>query len=271
MPFDKFYGHLFDFDTGHSSWMDAAATVEVVGFLMFPSQTLLFAQRKKHRAVGMSCDSDHVSVSGPLYDACFHLVALSDLLSRACWVSKPEDVLEGSPDMAHPEPPEGNECIIDKISLVTVKEKYLFSQHGRFEYLDTRKKIRDEDLNFFECLLQPSFVCHLQVVIPHDKAHPVVFMEEVHLAENVSVGPYDIHQVPVFIQLVTVTEFDVRELTSVIIIQRAREDERIVHEIIGPVPDSSMEIAENNDLRLRCQIEILLVVLECFVQSWFNS
>jgi hypothetical protein len=270
MPFDKLYGHFFDFDTGHGAGMNAAPAVEVVGFFRLSCQTLLLAQGQKHRAMGVARDSNHVSLSGPFYDACFHLVAFSDLLSRACRVSQTEDVLEGSPDMAHPKSAKRDKCIIDEVTLVAVKQENLFSKHGCFENLDAGKKVWDEYLNFLERFLHPPLVYHLQVVVPCDITQPVVFMELVHLAENISMGPCDICQIPVFIQLVPVTEFDIREVAGVIIIQRTRKNEGIVHEIIGPVPDSSVEVAENHDFGFRCQVKFLLVVLESLIQSWLD-
>ncbi len=270
MPFDQFYGRFFDFDTGYITGMSPASTVEVVRLLHLPCQTLLLAQREEHRAMGVACDGDHVTVSGPPYDTCFHLAALSGLLSRTRRVSKPEDVLQRTPNVTHPKSAEWNECVVDKVSLVAVKKENLFSQHGRLIDMDVRKKIRDEHSSFLECLLHPFFICHLQVVVPCNVAQPVVFVEPVHLPEDVSVGPYDICQIPVFIQFVSVTELDVREVAGVIIVQSAREDKVVVYEIIGPIPDSPMEIAENHDFRFRCQIEYLLVVLECLIQSWLD-
>ena len=127
VPFDERDCHVPYFKTGHTPRVYPASAVEVVRFFWLSDQALLLTQGKKHRTVGVSGDGDHMVVSCPFYNTFFHLIPFSDLLSRACWVSKPEQILERLPDVTYAKPAEWNKGVVDEISLVTVEEKNLIA------------------------------------------------------------------------------------------------------------------------------------------------
>ncbi len=96
-------------------------------------------------------------------------------------------------------------------------------------------------------------------------------MHPVHQPEYVPVGPHDIRKAAVFIEFVPVTELDINEIFTTVEIQCVQKNEGVVHEIVGPVPQSPVKIAEDHDPRVYGQLEYLLVLCKNFIQGGADS
>ena len=96
-------------------------------------------------------------------------------------------------------------------------------------------------------VLKIFFLFFLPVVIPIQHIKSLLLVKLSHQPELVAVYPHNLLQIPVFLQLVSVPQFDVNEISPVIILQCGEKKILVRLEVIAPVANSPVAVAHQND------------------------